>query len=199
MAVGLAMAALAAISIPLPTPRAFVSEQYGLTFQTPPISSYCALPKDWVGSDHGMVIFLLRPKRCYGVGYPSSGRGFEGNPPRIEVFYAYDVGDDDEEQGPPPCEEVGRVMFLGKVQPLCRVSSRKDIQVSISAKYKADIAAKTTLTLVTSATRLKSDLRKFKTLLRSAKTCTATWHDDKGHPPFTTGSGPPCPADARWF
>jgi len=198
MLVGFALAATAVASAPLQAPSAFVSEQYGLTFRTPPGSSYCALPDDWVGSDHGTVIFLAAPERCYGAGYPSSGRSFDGKPPRIEVFYAYDMGDD-EGQKPPPCREAGRVVFLGKARQLCRTPSRQGIEVSVSAKYEADVPAETTLTLVTSAGRLKDDLLKFEILLQSAKTCTATWHDDKGGKPFATGSGPPCPSDARWF
>src|ERR1700761_7268156 len=110
---------------PLPTPPAFASEQYGLTFRTPPGSTYCSLPDNWTGSDHGTVIFLAPPKRCWGAGFPSSGRGFDGNAPRVEVFYAYDLGDDEEGRKPPPCREVGRVLFLGKTRPLCRKSSRR--------------------------------------------------------------------------
>lgn len=200
MVVGLAMAAaISAVSSPRPTPSAFVSEQYGLTFRTPPSSTYCALPKDWVGSDHGTVIFLAPPKRCYGAGFPSSGRGFDGNAPRIEVFYGYDLAEDEEDQKPPPCKEVGRVVFLGKPRPLCRTSSRQGIEVAVSAKYLADQPAETILTLVTSRARLEADLHKFEALLQSARTCTATWHDDKGGKPFTTGSGLPCPAEAQWF
>ena len=186
-------------SPPLPTPKAFASEQYGLTFDTPNGGSYCALPADWSGSDHGTVIFLAPPKKCFGAGYSSSGRGFDGDAPRIEVFYAYDLADDDETSKRPPCKPIGRVKFLGKVHRLCRESSRRGVQVSVSAKYSADEPAETTLTLVTPHARLADDLPKFKKLLESTGTCSATWHDDKGGKPFTTGSGPPCPAGARWF
>ena len=186
-------------SPPHPTPKAFVSEQYGLTFDTPPGSSYCALPNDWIGSDHGTVLFLTPPKRCFGAGYPSSGRGFDGNAPRIEVFYAYDVADDEEGSKPPPCNTIGRVRFLGESRRLCRKSSRREVDVSVSAKYPADQPAETTLTLVTSGSRLANDLAKFEKLLESTRTCTATWHDDKGGKPFTTGAGAPCPTAARWF
>jgi hypothetical protein len=186
-------------SPPQPTPKAFASEQYGLTFATPDGGSYCALPADWSGSDHGTVIFLAPPKRCYGAGFPSSGRGFEGNAPRIEVFYAYDVADEEEPSKPPRCKAIDRVRFLGEVRRLCRKSSRQGVEVSVSAKYSADVPAETTLTLVTSRNRLADDLIKFERLLETVRTCTATWHDDKGGKPFTTGSGPPCPAEARWF
>jgi hypothetical protein len=198
MVLGLAMAVAVAAS-PRMAPAAFVSEQYGLTFRTPPGASYCALPEDWVGSDHGTVIFLTPPKQCGGAGYPSSSRSFEGNSPRIEVFYAYDAGDDEADQKPARCKEVGRVVLLGNSHQLCWQPSRQGVQVSISAKYPADVPAQATLTLVTSRRRLKDDLFQFKRLIKSAGTCTATWHDDKGGKPFTTGSGPPCPRDARWF
>ena len=200
MVVGLAMAAaISTVSNPLPTPSAFVSERYGLTFQTPRSSTYCALPNDWVGSDHGTVIFLAPPTRCYGAGFPSSGRGFDGNAPHIEVYYGYDLAEDEEGQKPPPCREVGRVEFLGKPRPLCQTTSRQRVEVMVSAKYIADQPAEATLTLVTSRARLEADLPSFEALLRSARTCTATWRDDKGGKPFTTGSGASCPTNARWF
>ncbi|TCS15369.1 hypothetical protein [Caulobacter sp. BK020] len=198
MIVALALAAAAATA-PLPAPGAFVSEQYGLTFQTPQGSSYCALPADWTGSDHGTVIFLTPPKHCYGAGYPSSGRGFSGDPRRIEVFYAYDANDVEDEQKPPKCDQVGKVVFLGETRPLCRTSSRRGIEISVTARYAADVPALAILTLVTSPDRLASDLRDFKALLQSARTCTATWLNDQGGNSFTTGSGPACPADARYF
>jgi hypothetical protein len=195
----LMMAALEAASLPRPAPHAFVSTQYGLTFRSPVGSSYCALPGEWVGSDHGTVIFLAPPTQCHGAGFPSSGRGFDGNPARIEVFYAYDVGADDDAQPPPSCHQVGHVDFLGKVEPLCRTTSRHEVEVSVTAKYQADTSAEAILTLVTTPDRLEGDLKKFRGLLESARICTATWHDDKGGAPFTMGSGPPCPKGARYF
>lgn len=183
-------------SAPRSAPAAFVTEQYGLTFRTPPGSSYCALPDDWVGSDHGTVVFLTPPKRCHGAGYPSSGRGFDGAAPRIEVFYAYDA--DDLDQTPPPCEEVGAIAFLGELRQLCRTSSRRGVEISVSAKYLADVPALAILRLVTSPARLERDLQTFRVLLQSARTCTATWGDGKGAT-FTIGSGRPCPDDARYF
>lgn len=184
---------------PHPTPRAFVSEQYGLTFRTPPHSFFCGLPADWAGSDHGTIIFLARPKRCFGAGYPSSGRGFSGDPSRIEVFYAYDVAEDESGEKPPRCHEIARATFINSVRPLCSAPSSRGVQVSVSAKYTAGESDEAELTLVTSRARLKADLIAFRNLLQSARTCTATWHDDRGGKPFNTGAGPPCPGDARFF
>jgi hypothetical protein len=199
MVVGLALAAASVAYAPRLTPPAFVTEQYGLTFRIPQGSYYCALPDDWVGADHGTVIFLKPPKQCRGAGYPSSGRGFDGDPPRIEVFYAYDIGDQENDQVRPRCKSVGQAVFLGRTRQLCETSHRHKIAIAVFAKYRSDSPAQTTLTLETSPGRLQDDLRKFRGLLQSAKTCTATWRDDKGGKPFTTGSGAPCPDDARWF
>jgi hypothetical protein len=98
MSVALALAA--ALAVPVAAPPVFVGGDYALTFQTPRKTTICALPSDWVGSNHGTVIFLRPPKRCGGVGYPSSSRGFSDDVPRIEVFYAYWLGDPG--TGPPP-------------------------------------------------------------------------------------------------
>ena len=192
-------AAVMMVSKPRPTPGAFVSQQYGLTLRTPAGGSYCALPEDWVGSDHGTVIFLVAPRRCFGAGYPSSGRGFDGDVPRIEVFYGYDLEDGDQVRPSPPCRAIGRAAFLGQGRKLCRTRHRRDIEVSVEAKYQADEAAKAILTLVTTSGRLQADLARFRTLLGSARTCTATWREDPGGRSFTTGHGAPCPAAARWF
>lgn len=196
MLVALAMAA----AVSIPAPAQFVTEQYGLTFETPSKSSYCALPEDWVGSDHGTVIFLVPPKRCLRAGYPSSGRGFEGDVPRIEVYYGYDTREDDANKAPPPCTRIGSAEFLGKARPLCRLHIQGRIGIAVEADYPVgNGAAEAVFTLVTTPVRLRADLSKFKTLLESARTCTATWKSSDGGAPSTVGSGPPCPALARWF
>ncbi len=192
-------AAIASTSAPRAAPAAFVSQQYGLTFRTPPESFYCALGKDWAGSDHGTVIFLAPPARCGGAGFPSSARGWRGSPPRIEVFYGYDLVDDDDKSIPASCDRVGWIAFLGGRAPLCRKTARGRIEVSVAAKYQADEPVAAVVTLVTSRGRLVGDLGVFKVLLRSARTCSTVWRGGAGKPSFTTGSGPPCPQSASWF
>src|SRR5271156_6676533 len=91
--------AAVAVSAPTPAPSLYVTENYALTFRTPPHTTICALPDSWVGSDHGTVIFLAPPRSCGRPGFPSSSRGFRGNVPRIEVYYAYRV----EETPAPSC------------------------------------------------------------------------------------------------
>lgn len=191
--------AIAATSAPRAAPAAFVSQQYGLTFRTPANSFYCALAKDWVGSDHGTVVFLAPPAACGGAGFPSSARGWDGSAPRIEVFYGYDLVDDDEKPTPAPCDRIGRAAFLGAGAPLCRKRARGTVEVSVSGKYQADVPAEAVLTLVTSRRRLAGDLQAFEALLRSARTCSTVWRGGPGKTSFTTGSGPPCPRAASWF
>jgi hypothetical protein len=192
-----ALAAAQHSAAPRPAPAAFVSEQYGLTFKTATHSLYCRLPKDWVGSDHGTVVFLAAPKRCYGAGFPSSGRGFDGNVARIEIFYAYAV-DDDDEGAPEPCISIGRVRFLAHDRPLCKAAGKGHVEISVSARYMADIRSQAVFTLVTTSGRLQRDLAAFRSLVSSARTCTAAWRDGKGGV-FTTGAGSPCPKEARFF
>ena len=117
MLIAFALAA-ALLNAPIPTPPIFVAGDYALTFHTPPDTTTCALPADFVGSNHGTVIFLQPPKDCGGVGYPSSSRSFSENVPRIEVFYAYWLGDPG--TGPKPCHRViGRIQFIAKARKLC--------------------------------------------------------------------------------
>ena len=74
----------------LVAPPVYVSPNYNLSFRSPPGAYYCPLPKGWVGSDHGTILFLQRPARCGGAGYPSSSRGFEpAGLSRIDVYYGY--------------------------------------------------------------------------------------------------------------
>src|SRR5687767_6170802 len=104
-------------SEPQPAPRQYMTGMYGLTFAVPDGATYCPLPEDWIGSDHGTTIFLERPGACGGSGYPSSSRDFASDPARISLFYAYWMGED--EPPPPPCKGVGSISFLGEARPIC--------------------------------------------------------------------------------
>jgi hypothetical protein len=74
--------AAASLSTPIPTPPIFVAGDYALTFRAPPDTTTCALPPDWVGSNHGTVIFLRPPfsdsdgkSGSFGVGSPCPVEG----------------------------------------------------------------------------------------------------------------------------
>jgi hypothetical protein len=181
---------------PKPAPPVFVTSIYGLTFKTPPASFYCPLPDDWVGSDHGTTVFLQSPGSCGGAGFPSSSRGFSRNVPRIDVFYAYWMGED--EPSPPPCPAAGRMQLFSELRPLCREDKDGWITVTVSARYTADIPAQVTVTLVTQPNRLDQDISKLISLTTSMRSCSSVWTFDKGKR-SVVGNGPRCPKDGEYF
>lgn len=181
-------------------PDQYSTSQYGLTFRVPKGATYCPLPKDWVGSDHGTMVFLERPTSCgNGAGYPSSGRDFHPHhAARLELFYAYWMGED--EPPDPPCHRVGRAIFLGKNRSICETRSNGTIVRTVSARYFTDIEAKAYFTLVSKPNRLERDMASFRATAASFRTCSAIWYDsDKKQKSFKTGRGPLCPSRSSWF
>lgn len=180
-------------------PVQFATDQYGLTFRVPHGATYCPLPKDWVGSDHGTVIFLEKPKKCGGAGYPSSGRGFDpADTSRLELFYAYWMGEDEPPEA--PCHRVGHVMFLRQDRPICETHDGAIITRTVSARYFTDIEAKAYFTVVTKAERLSVDTMAFRVAAKTFRPCSAIWHDSNHKAKdFKTGRGSLCPHAARWF
>ena len=179
---------------PKAAPLRFTTQLYALTMLSPANGSYCPLPPDWVGSDHGTIVFLERPRVCGGAGYPSSGRGFRpANAPRIEVYYAYWMEED--EPPPPPCHRVGDVRLFSRLHPICQAHDDGMITQTVQGRYRADIESQVILTLVTTPDRLGRDGAAFRRMVESIRTCKATWHD-AGHKSkgFTIGTGQPCPA-----
>jgi hypothetical protein len=180
---------------PLPAPPKYASPNYAIAFDVPRDTTYCPLPRNWVGSDHGTTIFFTPPKLCGGAGYPSSARGFEpAQTPRIEIYYQYDLGET--EQG--PCRAAGSARLLGHQEALCRSQSDGLETLTIHGTYKADIAAEVYLTLVAPAKDEPRYIKPFLALVASVHTCKAVWTDD-GKPKKTSsiGHGPLC--DAQWF
>jgi len=178
---------------PRPAPRLYATANYGLTFRSPPGATYCPLPRDWVGSDHGTVLFLENPGDCGGSGYPSSSRNFERNAARIELYYGYDLSVGDPLwPKQPPCRAAGRVRMLGAVRSLCR-GSAAGLEVRARATYRADVPAEAILTLVTRPERLARDLATFRRMAASLRTCSSLWPAVNGHRPFVVGVGPRCP------
>ncbi len=193
----LALASASQAAAPLRAPAIFVTENYALTFRAPPGSTYCPLPEDFTGSDHGTIVFLEPPQTCGGAGYPSIARGFAPeSTPRINVYYGYWLG---EEISPRrPCNQFGRVHFMGKARPLCTVTRGGLPGVEVSARYKADGPAQAIVTLVTTKARFQRDLNAFKFLAGTAHPCVAEWNDRSGRS-FAMGTGDPCPAEGKFF
>ena len=193
---------------PSPTPpkRAtgdFTSTNYAITFKAPENAFYCPLPKDWVGSDHGTVVFLAPPKACYGAGYPSSGRGFEpGDLPRIEVFYAYDLDDPESGHKPPPCNAAGTTLLFGKAASLCQETKDGLTIITADGRYTADQPALLSATLVVSAADAPRFLPTFKAVLASIHPCRDKWEAADEHGKTLKsgyiGHGPACP-NGQWY
>jgi hypothetical protein len=196
-ALALLAAASARAEAPRPAPPVFVSQNYGLTFRSPADALICPLPADWAGSDHGTVVFLSSPGDCGGVGFPSSGRNFTVNAPRIELYYQYWL--DDPATPPPECRRTrGSINVMRKSRPLCEDMQSGMIRLSASAGYKADLRAWAEVSLVTTRERLAADLAVFRQVAGSVHACRSAWSTEDGKA-FTIGTGPDCPKDGSFF
>jgi len=182
---------------PEPVPPIFVSDTHGLTFSPPKGSTYCPLPSDWVGSDHGTIIFLEPPRTCGGAGYPSSSRGFQPfNTPRIEVYYSY--WDAEDAPAPPSCNPVGDAELFGHDQPVCSARTGALVEKTVRATYMADSESHVVITLVTTANRLQRDTIVFQDMVKTIQTCSSDFRTNNGKS-FTVGIGRTCPKDGRYF
>jgi hypothetical protein len=73
---------------PKPAPRIYVSHKFGLMMKVPAGLSFCALPKEWSGSEEGTVLFLKPPSGCIAVETNrSTTRPVSGFTPSITVYY----------------------------------------------------------------------------------------------------------------
>lgn len=175
-------------SLPKPAPRTFVSSDKALTFRSPAAASHCPLAKDWVGSDHGTVIFLSPPKACGPAGYSSSARNFRGDPPRIEIYYGYWF----EDNAPPKCARAGTATVFGKARPICKGDQKGKVIRSIHTRYTRDGGIELSVTLITTLARTQRDLATLHQLLGTIRTCSTTDRDAKGKR-YIYGEGLPCP------
>jgi len=185
---------------PLPTKGDYATGNYGLTFVPPDQANYCPLPNDWVGSDHGTVVFLEPPRNCYGAGYPSSARGFEpADVPRIEIFYGYDLSEDEDEAKSHPCKMMGTATLFGKKTNLCRGKWKRMATANVEGKYMADEPAMLSATLVAKRSDLIRYLPQFIALVASIRTCSEEWKIEgaDGGKTFIIGQGPRCPS-GQW-
>jgi hypothetical protein len=181
---------------PRPAPAVYATANYALTFRTPRGTTYCPLPRGWVGSDHGTILFLESPRDCGGAGYPSIGRGFTpAYAARIEVYYGYSAADDPPSW--PPCSKAGSLVLLGGGQQLCRTDEGGMVSLTATAPYSASSAAEAVLTLRSRPARLAGDLAVLRRFAAALRTCTAAWPGRHGRRE-TFGSGPPC-ARSGWF
>jgi hypothetical protein len=172
----------------------YTSYDYALTFEAPDHATYCPLPHDFQGSDHGTIIFLRPPSNCGGAGYPSSDRAFEpADVPRIEVFYDFGAGISDR------CNPAGSVSLFGTTTALCRDNSQGLASLSVIGHYGLDRSStvEVSLTLITKRSELDKYIPQFWNVISSVKPCRAEWFDDlPGNKKriIVNGHGSPCPA-----
>ena len=177
---------------PLPAPRRYVTPNYGLTFSTPAGSSYCPLPEGWVGSDHGTTVFLDRPEACGGAGYPSIDRGFSAAlTPRIEVFYAHWMGED--EPAPPHCNVDGWAILMEQRRAICRRQRDGMITEDIRARYGAGGNNQVIVTLVTTQAKRERGIAALRALTATMRNCARRFKYSAGKS-GVVGIGRPCPA-----
>lgn len=183
---------------PEPAVGAFASANYAISFIAPARVTYCPIPPDWAGSDHGTVIFLEPPRFCRGVGFPSSSRGFQPDVPRFEVYYGLDLSHDEASpMSPPKCNRAGAITLLGTAHALCRSRDKHHVVLWSQATYSTYGPAELILTLVTTRHRLSSDLTRFRTFASSVHTCKQHDRRLKGSA-STWGMGPRCPK-GNWY
>ena len=165
---------LAALAAAVVVPPVYVTEIYGFTFEAPRGAYYCPLPEDWIGSDHGTIVFLERPSSCVGAGYPSSSRSFEPQTaPRISIYYSYSM--EPEDRPPPePCQALAgfpTMQWFGQTRRICR--SEQDgfvvltIQAAVGGKPPRDLSVR----LVTPREPTYGEFMTFLSLATSIRSC----------------------------
>jgi len=194
----LTLAAAVATAKPIAAPPVFVSSIHAATFEAPPGTWICQLASDWVGSDHGTVVFLVPPTACEGTGYPSTARGITdpGPVPNVEIFYAYEMPDI---HAPKMCRRVARLMLLGKLHPVCREVTNGTIMLSTRATFLGDEKMELHLDLTTTPARLGGDLAVFRTIAASFRGCRSLWPADGTIKAQWVGAGRKCPRNGRYF
>jgi hypothetical protein len=136
---------------------------------------------------------LERPKACDLGDYE---RQFSPpSVPRIEVYYAYWMGD--EEPKPPACDADGWTRLFGQRHAICFGQINGLVTEEIRALYTFDSPVQVIVTLTTTPKRQKQDLIALRALAASMRSCKAGATNAAGKH-FVFGTGQPCPAGS-WF
>ena len=174
-------------SKPLPAPPLYVTHNQGLVIAVPRGLTYCPLPADWVGSDHGVELYLAPPHSCGGAGYPSSGRDATPRTPAFEVYYEFNTDDYVDRRR---CIAPVRLTLFGRRASACRRPDGDWITVEARANYVVDKEAHDlVLTLRTTSPRYAADLLRFRSFAKGITACRPEW---------AGGRQPACPK-AQWF
>jgi hypothetical protein len=198
---------------PKPAPRIYVSDKFGLMMKLPSGLSFCALPKEWAGSEDGTVLFLKPPSGCITTEADSStARPVSGFVPSITVSYRSNIGRYDHFDGEIPPSRTSKELahqfcpdfsvspdmrLFGQPALTCQLAlNRNKVRIVLMSIYDS---AKSTLlvSLVTTKDRLKSD-RKVLGKVASAITACKVSPDDKEWDDKEKSTGPVCPKATVW-
>jgi len=179
--------AATARAAPAPAPPLYVTHNQGLAIAIPQGLTYCPLPSDWVGSDHGVELYLTPPSRCGGAGYASSGRDATPQTPAFEVYYEFNTSDYVDRRR---CVAPVRLTLFGRPARACRRRDGGWITVEARANYAvAGEAHDLVLSLRTAPARYAADMSRFRAFAKGIRACRPEWAD---------GRQPACPK-TQWF
>ena len=156
----LAEAATAPASRPIPAPALDVTHNQGLRIVIPSGLTYCPLPPDWVGSDHGVELYLTPPSGCGDAGYQSSNRDAGSQTPSIAIYYEFNTDDYVHRR---PCAAPVALRLFGRPARACRRRQAGWITVEAHANYAiGQEPHDLVLTLRTTAARYVHDVARFR-------------------------------------
>ncbi len=198
---------------PKAAPSVFTTNNYDLTVALPPGLFRCSYPPTWIGSDHGIEIYLSRPQACDPTA-PEAAPNVP-TPARIEIFYSFNVADISSTGGefgpprtnvallptfcPPSAEPLkpGSIL-LGMPATGCLQRQGKDISLRIGSLYSQDQVdtgnapdSLVLVTLSTTRTRYAADIAIMREIVARIHVCVAP-----GRPPQP--SRPLCPPSRSW-
>jgi hypothetical protein len=172
---------------PLAAPPLYVTHNQGLRIVIPSGLTYCPLPPDWVGSDHGVELYLVPPSSCGGAGYQSSDRDAGAETPAIAIYYEINTDNYVDRRR---CAEPVAMRLFGRPARACRRREAGWITVAAGAGYAIDGEPHDlALTLRTTKARYRSDLARFRSFAKGVTVCRPDW---------ASGRGPACPK-TQWF
>jgi hypothetical protein len=193
---------------PKPAPRIYVSHKFGLMMKVPSGLSFCALPKEWAGSEEGTVLFLKPPSGCIATDADSSStaRPTAAFAPSITVSYRSNIGRYDHFDGEIPpsrtSEELARqfcpdfsvssdMKLFDQPALTCRLALNGDkVRIVLMSVY--DSANSTLLvSLLTTKDRIASDRKILGKVASAISVCKVS--SDKGKTAV-----PACPKAAVW-
>jgi hypothetical protein len=186
---GVACADASTAAVPQPTPRLFLTQNYGIVARLPTGLTYCPLPADWVGSDHGSIMYLVPPSACPEIGEMAKA-------PSIVIYYVFNAADRPNADRPPftateLAEDLCRspnlpipsgLVLLRRAGIGCRHDDAGWVEIELLALFnperpRADEAPGSILivSLRTTRSRLAQDLPVFAALAATVRACTPWW------------------------